>query len=401
MNMKRLVFLLESPFSRRDYERFGIDVLLSEGFKVDIWDFTPLINPRLAVGFIPSDSIEYEGLRKFHNKGEALTAIRSLTNACVINLLFYSFRTYYLFKALSKVGIPYCIFVANTMPALISTKSGLLSRFTGQNKMNWNRLVNAIFTRIPRALFGITEPRFILAGGEKSVPVKYKNAKNTEIIWGHALDYDLFLLAGNGTKKPKLKTGVFMDQNLPFHPDLIRNNKAPLVSVGKYFTSLNEFFDLVETAYGVEIVIAAHPRSQYENDINYFQGRKVIKGRSLELIQDAQFVITHFSAGVHFPVLLNKPVLFITTEEIEQRKKHQVQVFASLFGKEAINIDEPLALNWDEALTVDKVKYKEHINQYIKKEGSIDKPFWEIVADRLQRLDSKIHNKDRGCIDGN
>ena len=44
--MRKILILFPGPFSKRDYDRFGI-VLLKKNFLMQTLDFTPWLNPKL------------------------------------------------------------------------------------------------------------------------------------------------------------------------------------------------------------------------------------------------------------------------------------------------------------------------------------------------------------------
>ena len=43
INITKIIFFIEAHFNQRDYNRFGIPVLLENGFEVEVWDFTPFL----------------------------------------------------------------------------------------------------------------------------------------------------------------------------------------------------------------------------------------------------------------------------------------------------------------------------------------------------------------------
>jgi hypothetical protein len=45
MKIAKIIYLIESPFNKRDYERFGIETFIQDGFEVYVWDFTPFLRP--------------------------------------------------------------------------------------------------------------------------------------------------------------------------------------------------------------------------------------------------------------------------------------------------------------------------------------------------------------------
>jgi len=55
-----IIFFIESPFNRRDYERFGIDLLKENGFQVRVWDFTPILYPEVYKRVKVPDPIDFQ-----------------------------------------------------------------------------------------------------------------------------------------------------------------------------------------------------------------------------------------------------------------------------------------------------------------------------------------------------
>jgi hypothetical protein len=55
------------------------------------------------------------------------------------------------------------------------------------------------------------------------------------------------------------------------------------------------------------VVIAGHPCGHYEKRPDFFQGRKVIQGKTAELVKNAKLVILLESAAINFAILYKKP----------------------------------------------------------------------------------------------
>jgi hypothetical protein len=333
----------------------------------------------------PPDPIDYTGIHKFYTIYDALKAINNIENAFVIALIGYSMYSYKIFKALSNKNIPYCIDNSNIIP--IYTR-GILEKVFDINSLNMRKIMNYCFLRIPNRYLGIQGASLLFAGGEKSTICGFPKTEHTEIVTIHTHDYDLFMAERNKPIEEQSKTVVFLDQYIPFHPDYLYINKSPDIAGGNYYKSLCKFFELLENNYGIEIIIAAHPRSHYDKMPDIFEGRKTIKGRTIELIHQSKFVILHYTTAINMAVLFNKPMLFITTNDIERSSLGSfIRTFTSLFNKTPINIDKPLLINWEKELFVNKEAYQQYINDYIKMPGSPDIPFWEIVAERLKNYD--------------
>ena len=90
----------------------------------------------------------------------------------------------------------------------------------------------------------------------------------------HAFDYDNYLK--NKSCKTKTSHIVFIDEDIISHSDYIQLGiKAP-ISCDAYFPKMLMFFDDVEKISGLEVIIAAHPRSSYKDSIKPFGNRQVI-----------------------------------------------------------------------------------------------------------------------------
>ena len=264
----RVIFFVETPFSRRDYDRYGIEILQKNGFDVEVWDFIPFLYPE-DIECTVSDPINFSGYRQFRSKKEALDAISKLDRSCfVVFLIACRYGSFALYRALSTVRVRYGKVVVNVLPVLKTPKS-VLAQIT---KSSLAQLAQALFSRIPFHYMGIHPATVLLAGGEQSVRSKrfYLANRETKTIWAHTLDYDLYLNERAKSVFVDTKVGVFLDENLPFHYEYHRYGYDPPCGPDEYYQSLRRFFDCLEREYGVRIVIAAHPRSQYEKRPDYF-----------------------------------------------------------------------------------------------------------------------------------
>jgi hypothetical protein len=139
----------------------------------------------------------------------------------------------------------------------------------------------------------------------------------------------------------KGKYAVFLDINLPYQSDLVISG-LPAVNASCYFKSLNHFLDLLEDAYSVKVVIAAHPKAAYNN--NEYNQREIYSLLTAELVKDAEFVITHTSTALSYAVLNSKPLVFIYTDEMMSIYKNtfmrEIESSANYLNASIYNIDE-------------------------------------------------------------
>ena len=92
----------------------------------------------------------------------------------------------------------------------------------------------------------------------------------------------------------------------------------------------------------INIKISLHPRCNSNiNYSQYFKGFNLSNISTSESIFNSEFVIAHYSTSIQLAVLLYKPILFITTNELEKsERKGFVKKFANTLGKTPININE-------------------------------------------------------------
>ena len=383
MNRKtKIIYLTETPFNQRDYRRYGIDVFINDGFVVHVWDFSPFLFKGWKA---PPDPTDYKNWVAFDSVADAVAALRKVPKeAFVISLLRYDRDTRKIFRTMSKQKIDYSIRV-DAYPSLEKTAKTIIRKLTRMSpKMIIYHVRNLTF-RFFRQMYRRESPTFLfLSAAKSSVDPKRLNHQ-TKIIRAHAWDYDIYL-----EKKVKEENGentiVFMDNYLPFHPHLLYLNLV-WAKAEVYYPSLCRLFDYVEQKLDSTVVIAAHPRSHYEDHPDFFQGRKVVRGQSATLVKNAKLVILHGSASAFFPVLFRKPMLFITMDGILKTNfAADIRAFTTLFGKRPLNISKELHINLKDELVVDEAKYAQFQNDFIKAEGSEELPYWQIVKNCIKSL---------------
>lgn len=384
----KIIYFIESPFNQRDYERFGVETFIRDGFEVYMWDFTPFLRPQVDSSVIPPDPIEYKNFMRFNSKRDAIAAISKEGGDCfVVSLIPYHIGTFSIFRQISKNKIPYSVFISNSIPNPYSNKSRK-NLFKKIRRLTPKKLINHFFIRIPSLLFGISPATFALAGGAKSSTKMPLINRKTEVIWIHTLDYDIYL-DDKESVQGETKIAVFLDDYGPFHPDYIHMGVQPLTSADEYYPLLCKWFDYIEEKLDVEVIIAAHPRSHYDKLPDFFQGRKVIRGKTHKLINNAGFVILHYSTAINFAVLYKKPMIFISIDTFENTwYGKNIVNFASYFEKTPINISRKVNTDLKNELFIYEEGYSRYKHDFIKIDGTEELPFWQVVGNKIKSLHS-------------
>ncbi len=377
----------------------GAKVLEANGFDVWFYDLSPIVYPALWQGGVYPDNSELKNHRVFVNRQSARKAISELKEdsfAVVVGV--YHRASFIIYKSLSKNHIPYAVLATNAVPTLSSAgrRTVLVKLKTFVMKLlrlNLYKLSNIFFKPALAPLWGIRSPVLCIAGGQRSLDIYRKLSlvsESTKILWAHTLDYDQYLDSKNSKNHSRKKTAVFIDLGAPmFVGDQLLPSGMTHLTVDRYYSSLRKFFDYVESECGVDVLIAAHPKSKHPTHPEYFGGRYTERGRTLEMIQGSEFVISHASTALNFVVISKKPMLFITTAEYEADKLYSMhlQTVAASLGKGVINIDAELNVNWDQEFKINEASYSQYKESYIKKSGAEELNTWQILSNSLKRLD--------------
>jgi len=390
--IKKIIILTASIFNQRDFKRFGIEVLIKNNFDVEVWDLSNILHPGVTKNYIPPDPIDWLGCKKFTDKKHVLNKLKALkSDTFLIVLLHYFLRYHFIYKAISDSDAQYTRLMTNALPFSDSNRKRenklkkILSGFKKSPKALGRALLNRSFDSIPFRYVGIKPISLIFAGTSRSIHYSVPINNSTEIIWIHTFDYDLYLEERN---KPSIERpiAVFLDEYMPFHVDRFYTDLGRTISADEYYASLNKFFKLVEDQLGLAVVIAAHPRSHYKSQPDYFEGRKCIRGETIRLIKESQLVLSHSSTAVNFANLFYKPLIFLTSFEIDKSfQGHHVRIMAKCYGKEPIFIDRNSNIDWGFELKINKPYYEGYRENYIKKKNTEDLPFWQVVANRLKQ----------------
>jgi hypothetical protein len=381
--MKKILILIQSPFLKRDYDRFGIDVL-KKNFDIKVLDFSSWIRPGMYRNF--KDKIFYsEEYNKIKNRDIFLGISLDPDPLLIFDFLDRRPETAWIRDKLKNKKNTFVHFNINLVP--------INTRF----KRKITKLLYMI--KSPKSLFLYIRdfiefkfykykylfiPDIIVTGGMGMVPNKQKNIK--KIINAHCLDYDIYLKIKDKPIDRSTKYAVFIDQALTSHPDYIIKNIKPSVTEKSYFPQLNNFFKILKKETNLDIKFATHPMSQDEKlplllkDINFH------KSNTAELIKNSSLVLGHNSTALSFAVLFKKPIINLTSEELKKSwLGPEIETSCKSSGGKMIYMDKNInkQINLDELLKIDEAKYKKFKDNYLKVPHTPDIPLWEIVSNNL------------------
>ena len=361
---EKIIVIVHITPTIHDHNRFGIATFEQKGIPAEMWD------------------ISSESRSEIKNKIAHLKK-----GALVIVAIWFDHRTFWLFKTLSNRGIPYCVFGGLTIPLInIPPLQQIIS--AKPTDIFWHlidRHLSAYYHQ-----YGIKDALAeLVISGEKGMGVRQTvSGGSTKRLQMHSFDYDSYI-SNPSEFHDKNTIGVFLEEGIITHPDYTTFGIDSPATTGKYYPSINKCINSFEKN-GIKIKIAAHPRSD-EGDLSFWFKKPVIKWQTAELVRKSSFVITHASTATNLAVLYNKPVIFITTDEIEKMRSGKnpvalrIQAIANALGKVPVNIDHEYP-DLEREMRVDYERYRTYENEYIHKQDSPRKPMWETFIESMNEV---------------
>lgn len=395
IEMNRIIYLTQQPLDERNFSRYGIQNWIDNGWHVEIWDLTPLVYPAVWQHFNESEHqlVAYNEYYPVMVKNDLSKLYKAHKVAdYFVDLTGISLDAIRVKLYLIRAGAIRITCSSGDMPTLDIKKSrvstGKLANFTFSTLIKvYKEVLQKIAYRLIRHYFksGIT-----VVSGNQSLSESQSGYTGRDIIKAHNFDFDTYLNLSKLNSIPANCNAVYIDQDLCFHPDNYYDSAAGYVTPDKYFPTICQSFESITSYTGVQIKIAAHPRSAYpSHKVKVFGDIPTEYGKTTELIYNAKFIMCHFSTAIQLGVLFKKPIIFITTDELELSFiSSYIRKIAGLLGKRVINLDSDLSIvNWEKELEVDSHKYDDYIDKYIKTSGSDELPFWDIVLNHIKSVD--------------
>ena len=385
MHFDKLVIMQWQNFDKRNSDLFAISELLSKGVQVEYWDVSDISIPGYQVH--PYEPPVGLVTRKVSAIKEYKKLILSNNNSKTAYLLHMTFcnHSYRCFHILSKYRctILYCI--NGCLPSLMDKNSSIsklkyLKSLSIRNTKNL--VINKMYWYLSKTPL-ISETKFVLATcGEAYGRRECKIGPTTKWIAYNSCDYQQCLAQHSMVHKND--SIVFIDQNLPFHPD--NKLEGLYINAEGYFAAMNILFDEIERKYNKKVIIAAHP-SCYDKYLNgrFLGDRDIVQGETLELVKGSWAVIAHNSTAISFPIIFDKPLILVTTEDMHTVRKHTCK-FCELYSRilNCVYIKSENEIQLPDTLTVDADAYSSFKYQYLTNKDSESVSNGDILYNVLQ-----------------
>lgn len=389
----RIVFLIEVPTNRADSTRFGFEELIESGLEPVIWDLSPIYYPHLSpTEFAPPSGVEAHLVTSAWALGQLLQTLTPLDTVILIGASteskIWRWRKYLKMVFASRARIAALAFgaVPNVArePATQNWSNRLIRRARAlRNKPSlykdwmsrlWERVL-VRFHHLRSYLLPNWELSNVWAGTCAAEISPLIVGPQTRVKYIHELDYDQVLressrplsdcdyivflgFGGQDSELLKLKNHIQPEQ------------RAEKVS---------KFFDEIERVTGLPVVVAAHPRSARGRFEPFYGDRPVLYHETAHLVSRARLVLSSTdSTAISFVVAFSRPMLMISSHDFEPAQVKVCQMMKRRLGVSTFVAEDKIEqFEWPE---VDEVLYSAYFDEYIKRPGTPQIPFWRSVA---------------------
>ncbi|MDF1616144.1 hypothetical protein [Petrocella sp. FN5] len=217
----------------------------------------------------------------------------------------------------------------------------------------------------------LTPPKLTYSPAKKYIPM-------------HHIKYDEHLSVQDEKRLLKNKYAVFLDSKIPYLSDILILRGEESVEPKKYFSLLNKLFDYVENELNVEVIIASHPKVDYNEE--QFNGRKIIKYKTANLVKFSEFVMTHDSTSTMNAVLAYKPIVFLYYNEMLEKGTRDWALatieYSKLLGSTLVDIEKQSNFN----VVLDRTRYRRFIYNYLVNKMEKNKSNVEIIKNFIDSI---------------
>ncbi len=383
---EKIVLIVANYFTYRDYKRYGVEILESNSFLIEIWDLSIVLSPKTISEIKKTSSKAFSTeVKRYTKMSEVLKSVKAENKKTFfITTIMFNYKTIFLFKYIGKYGFEYGAtgpYTFNYAPKLFSS-SNQLSIFNRRFSDLFKGLINKIIcSKSVMKIYGVKFAKIFFAAGGSEVFAKGPIiGNNTLLIKGPSSDYDSLSDTGNISQEYIL----FLDQYLPFHPDFKTSQHKNNLSVDQYYKELRITFSQIENLTNLKVLIAAHPKAYYHDKQYLFGERKIYHNvNSFELIKKAKSILMHYSTAISMPVLLNKPILFLSSDTFKDSFSGIcTDNLAKWFETKPINMSKKITQL--DSLYAKPSAYHRYKDAYLKSPSSKDEVFWQQVANFIK-----------------
>ena len=120
IKIKKVIYFLQTPLTKRDYDRFGLGIMKKFGFEIAVFDFSPMLYPHMAkhennINDLVTDLPNL--IKKIDSDQMALRLIQSIEkNSFIISILPINRKTINSYLSIITNKIDYALLYGGKFP---------------------------------------------------------------------------------------------------------------------------------------------------------------------------------------------------------------------------------------------------------------------------------------------
>lgn len=361
---------------------FSMDAMEEVGFQVEYWGLSSYFYPDLHTPneLDTPNHIRFDNLKDF----EEQLKLQNRKNTIVVVAfdLYYPYRE--AFSLLNKSGL----YIVRIFPY-----AGI-SEFKYSFKERAKRIIHSNLIQKFKRNFQQKTYSFFFRNFINSNLIKevYSSALPRTKAINHP-DYENYLkLQKEKNRLIEKPYFVFLDVYFPLHHDLRTVHHLENIEAEAYYQSMRAFFDKIEAIYHKPVVIAAHPKADYQG--KEFGNRKVVKYQTDNLVKFSDGVISHYSNSIAYALLFNKPIALVANQMMMNTPTLEVilTTYAKKFNRKIFIVDADDFSTLDFS-PIEETSRKKYIYSYLTTKETETFSNKEILKEEFKRMFNLISNQ--------
>lgn len=381
--INKIIYVHETFF--REHRDMGIELLRSKGYTVELWSTYKI---KYNLPFVLPKDVVKDKVIYLENR---LEIVKRLKRQKLKNTMVFLMTTThrggiedFIRIATCLLGGRYCNFMYEMFP-WGSIRAEVMERSLKQKIQDKMFQYKLLFNF--QMIKHFCRPTFCFVGTLQATEKHLMEWEKECAVSVHTKDYDEYLMSRREERQILNNCIVYINSDLINAEDFRKSNKSPIYpEPSLYYGGLNRLFDKLEEIFGLSVVIAAHPKSEYKGD--EFGGRAIIYYKTEELVREAKLVVTHASTAIDYIVLYHKPYLFIADSYIRMDMiwEYLFTPMIAELGIKVFDVNEGELDKVQEYINEYGSCYDTYQKKYIKEIPDNGKLFYEIVADNLNQV---------------
>ncbi len=371
---------------RRDYHRFGLEYLERKGYDVEIWivrnGMVRKHRLQMSAGMYKGKNmfelflLEFE--QKVRKNKNGVYVFAGCSNAIYVKAMEKYKCKYIIYEGTGNIIIDY------SKTKVSKNKVKVIHLFTSWLHQEYKkRVLQSALKNFRKNL-----PQYVFLGREiKNRWLSY--VPSDRKIYIHSFDYDRYMETREKNEINE-KYIVYIDSgwgNLD-QDKVLTNYYDPWDKNANIWDKLESVFDKLERYYHLPVIVAGHPHTKYTS--RSLCNRKIIFNKTSELVANARFVIMQWSTSVSFALLFKKDILALIDNDFKKTDYWRQCCIPNYkyFGITPCNMDIPKMAEspWEYVHKIDEQTAQKYISEYIKKPGTPEKLFAEVVEEKIREI---------------